>query len=48
MLAINKININKNHCSKTLHLLVEITTNILEGLINTSACMSMMFAIVVL
>jgi hypothetical protein len=34
--SLHKISINKNHCSKTLHLLVEINNNLVEGLVDTS------------
>jgi len=42
-----KININNNHKSKTLHLLVEINNNNVEGLIDTRALMSILVAIIV-
>lgn len=42
MLAIRKWRINKNHHSKTMHLFVEINNNLLEGLMDTSASMSVM------
>jgi len=45
--ALHNININKNHCSKTLHLLVEINNNLVEGLVDIGASMSIMLAIVV-
>lgn len=42
-----KININKNHCSKTLHLLVEINNNLIEGLVDTSISMLVMSTTIV-
>jgi hypothetical protein len=33
MPTIYRICINKSHCSKTLHLLVEINNNLVEGLV---------------
>jgi hypothetical protein len=47
MHVIQKININRNHHNKTLHLLVEIANNMLEGLVDASASMSMMSIVVV-
>jgi hypothetical protein len=34
-LTMHKICMNKNHCSKTLHLLVEVNNHLVEGLIDT-------------
>jgi hypothetical protein len=45
--AVRKINIHKNSHNKTLHLLVELNNNLLEGLVDTNASMSVMFATVV-
>ncbi len=45
--SLRKICINKTHWSKTLHLLVEISNYIVEGLVDTGAFMSMMAAAVV-
>jgi len=42
-----KININKNHCSKTLRLLVKISNNLVEGLVDTSISMLIMSTTVV-
>jgi len=39
--AIHKININKNHCNKMLHSLREMSNNLIEGLVDTIASMSM-------
>jgi coenzyme F420-reducing hydrogenase delta subunit len=38
--VVQKVNIHKNHC-KTLHLLVEINNNLLEGLVDIGASMLM-------
>ncbi len=38
---------NKNHRSKTLHLLVEINSHIVEGLVDIKASMSIIVASVV-
>jgi hypothetical protein len=38
--VVQKININKNHCNKMLHSLGEISNNLIEGSIDTSAFMS--------
>jgi len=40
--AIQKININKNCRNKTLHLLVEINNNLIKGLVDIRASMSIM------
>ncbi len=45
--AIRRICINKTHRSKTLHLLVEINSYVVEGLVDTGASMSIMAAVVV-
>jgi hypothetical protein len=45
--VVHKININQNYHIKTLHLLVEIKNNFVEGLVDIRASMSMMFAIIV-
>lgn len=37
-----KININKSHHSKTLHLFVEISNNLIESLVDIGASMSIM------
>jgi hypothetical protein len=44
---LRKIYINKTHRSKTLHLLVEISNYVVEGLVDTRASMSVMAAAVV-
>jgi hypothetical protein len=36
--AIRRISINKNHCNKTLHFLVEISNNLIKGLVDTPLC----------
>lgn len=46
-LTMHKICINKNHCSKTLHLLVEVNNHLVEGLIDTWTSMFIMTTIVV-
>jgi predicted aspartyl protease len=45
--SLRKICINKTHRSKTLHLLVEISNYIVEGLVDTGASMSVMAVAVV-
>ncbi len=45
--SLRKIYINKTHRSKTLHLLVEISNYIMEGLVDTGASMSVMAVAVV-
>ncbi len=45
--SLRKICINKTHRSKTLHLLVEISNYVVEGLVDTGASMSVMAAAVV-
>jgi hypothetical protein len=45
--AMHKININKNHCSKLLHLVVEINNHLVEGLVDIVASMFEKFANVV-
>jgi len=45
--SLRKICVNKTHRSKTLHLPVEINNCIVEGLIDTGACMSVLAAAVV-
>jgi predicted aspartyl protease len=45
--TLRRICINKTHRSKTLHLLVEINNYIVEGLVDTSASMSVMAVVVV-
>jgi hypothetical protein len=45
--SLRKIYINKTHRSKTLHLLVEISNYVVEGLVDTRASMSVMAATVV-
>jgi hypothetical protein len=42
-----RINIHKNSHNKTLHLLVELNNSLLEGLVDISASMSIMFTTVV-
>jgi hypothetical protein len=42
-LAVRKINIHNNSRSKTLHLLIELSNNLLEGLMDTITSMSVMF-----
>ncbi len=37
---VNGINVHKNHRNKTLHLLMEINNHLVEGLVDTSASMS--------
>jgi hypothetical protein len=45
--TVYRINIHKNSHNKTLHLLVELNNNLLEGLVDIGASMSIMFTIVV-
>ncbi len=45
--SLRKICINKTHRSKTLHLLVEISNYVVEGLVDTKASMSVMAVVVV-
>jgi hypothetical protein len=45
--SLRKICINKTHRSKTLHLLVEISNYVVEGLVDTGASMFVMAAAVV-
>lgn len=45
--AIQRININKNCCNKMLHLLVEISNDLIKGLVDISASMSIMSAIII-
>ncbi len=45
--SLRKICINKTHRSKTLHLLVEISNYVVEGLVDTGASMSVMAVAVV-
>jgi hypothetical protein len=45
--TLRKICINKTHWSKTLHLLVEINNNVVEGLVDIRASMSIMAGAVV-
>jgi hypothetical protein len=47
ILAMWRISVNKNHRSKTLHLLVEINSHIVEGLVDIKASMSIIVASVV-
>jgi hypothetical protein len=46
-LIIKRIYINKTHCSKTPHPVVEINLTLIEGLVDTNASMSIMVANVV-
>jgi hypothetical protein len=41
-LAIMRVNVNKAHCSKTLHLVMEIDQTLIEGLVDTKASMLVM------
>jgi len=41
-LTIRKVNVNKIHCSRTLHLAIEINQATIEGLVDTGAFMSVM------
>ncbi len=45
--AMCRINIHKNSRNKTLHLLIELSNNLLEGLMDTSTSMSVMFVAMV-
>ncbi|CAM6024827.1 unnamed protein product [Sphagnum balticum] len=45
--SIRKICVSKTHCSKTLHLPIEISDCIIEGLVDTGASMSVLAAAVV-
>jgi predicted aspartyl protease len=45
--AITRVNVNKTHRSKTLHLVVEINQTLIEGLVDTRASMLIMVAIIV-
>ncbi len=45
--TIRRININKTHRNKTLHLSVEVNSYSVEGLVDTGASMSVMAAVVV-
>jgi hypothetical protein len=45
--AIRRININKNHHNKTLHLLVEINNNLIEGLVETCVFMLVMLITII-
>ncbi len=45
--SLRKICINKTHRSKTLHLLVEISNYVVEGLVDTGASMSVMATTIV-
>ncbi len=45
--TLRRICINKNHRSKTLHLLVEVNNYVVEGLVDTGASMIVMAAAVV-
>jgi len=45
--TIRRININKTHRNKTLHLSVEVNGYLVEGLVDTGASMSVMAAAVV-
>jgi len=47
ILSLRKICINKTHRSKTLHLLVEISNYVVEGLVDTGASMFVMSATIV-
>ncbi len=47
ILSLRNICINKTHRSKTLHLLVEISNYVLEGLVDIGASMSVMAAAIV-
>jgi predicted aspartyl protease len=40
--AIRKVSVNKTHRNKTLHLAIEINQAMIEGLVDTRACMSVM------
>jgi hypothetical protein len=45
--TIKKICVNNNHKSKTLHLTIEVQNGLIEGLVDTSASMSVMVAAIV-
>jgi predicted aspartyl protease len=45
--TLHQININKNHRSKTLHLLMEINNRIVEGMVDTKASMYVLELVVV-
>ncbi len=47
LIVVHRINIHKNHRIKTLHLLVELNNNLLEGLMDIGASMSIMSVVVV-
>ncbi len=47
LLVLRQININKNHISKTLHLLVEINNYIMESLVDTGTSMFVLVATMV-
>jgi predicted aspartyl protease len=47
LLSLRKICVNKTHRSKTLHLPMEISNYVVEGLIDTGASMSVLAAAVV-
>jgi hypothetical protein len=47
ILVVWRISVNKNHKSKTLHLLVEINNHTVEGLVDIRASMSIIVASVV-
>jgi hypothetical protein len=47
LVVVRRISVNKNHHNKTLHLLVEISNHLVEGLVDTWASMSVMSADVV-
>jgi hypothetical protein len=42
LVAVRRINVNKTHHNKTLHLLVEINNHLLEGLLDIGTSMSIM------
>ncbi len=44
---VQRINVNKNHISKILYLLVEINNHVMEGLVGMGVSMSILVAIVV-
>ncbi len=45
--GIQRININKNCRNKTLHLMVEINNNLIEGLVETCASMLIMSIVII-
>jgi hypothetical protein len=47
LMAIRRINVNKNHHNKTFHLLVEIDNHLVEVLLDIRASMSIMSTCVV-